>query len=89
KKELHDKRAAYADANLQNWVGFDAVSNQIVNLKEAGIIDPLKVVKTAFVNAVSVASNYLMIGAAISELPKKEEKAGMGGGMPGGMGMDY
>lgn len=71
------------------WLGFNAVTNKIANLKEAGIVDPLKVVKTAFVNAISVASNYLTVGAAITELPKKEE--GPGGGMPPGMGggMDY
>mgnify|MGYP001570236485 CR=1 FL=1 len=72
------------------WLGFNAINNKIANLKEAGIIDPLKVVKTAFVNAVSVAANYLTVGAAITELPKKETgPAGMPGGMGGGMGMDY
>jgi chaperonin GroEL len=67
------------------WIGFNAVKNEIGDLKEAGIIDPLKVTKTAFINAVSVAANYLTVGAAITELPKKE---GKGGGMPpmGGMG---
>lgn len=65
------------------WVGFNAVTNAIGDLKEAGIVDPLKVVKTAFVNAVSVAATYLTIGAAITEIPKKEPPAagGMGGGM--------
>lgn len=73
------------------WLGFNAINNKIANLKEAGIIDPLKVVKIAFLNAVSVSSNYLTIGAAITELPKKESSgpAGMPGGMGGGMGMDY
>lgn len=65
------------------WLGFNAVTNRVEDLKEAGIIDPLKVVKTAFLNAVSVAANYLTIGAAVTEIPKKEEK---GGGMPPGMG---
>jgi chaperonin GroEL len=65
------------------WLGFNALTNGFGNLKEAGIIDPLKVTKTALMNAVSVASNYLMIGAAVTEIPKKEEGAG---GMPGGMG---
>lgn len=65
------------------WVGFNAINNRVEDLKEAGIIDPLKVVKTAFVNAVSVAATYLTVGAAITEIPKKEEK---GGGMPP---MDY
>lgn len=67
-----------------HWVGFNAVLNQVGDLKEAGIIDPLKVTKTAFVNAISVAANYLTIGAAVTDIPEKKEKAG--GGMPGGMG---
>jgi chaperonin GroEL len=65
------------------WTGFNAVTNKIGDLKEAGIIDPLKVTKTAFMNAISVAANYLTVGAAITDLPKKESP---GGGMPGGMG---
>ncbi|MBI2279060.1 MAG: chaperonin GroEL [Candidatus Brennerbacteria bacterium] len=67
------------------WLGFNAISNEIGDLKEAGIIDPLKVTKTALQNAVSVASTYLTIGAAVSDIPKKE--APPAGGMPGGM--DY
>jgi len=79
------------EANWQkenSWIGFNAMTNDIADLKEAGIIDPLKVVKTAFINAVSVAANYLTVGAAITDLPKKDEK-GMPGGMPSGMGEDY
>lgn len=70
------------------WIGFNAVTNKVCNLKEAGIIDPLKVVKTAFLNAVSVAANYLMMGAAVTDVPEKKDKPmGMPGGMPG-MGME-
>lgn len=69
------------------WLGFNAVTNEIGDLKEAGIIDPLKVVKTAFMNAVSVAATYLTIGAAVAEIPKKDTPVGGPGGMPGGM--DY
>ncbi|MBI3589551.1 MAG: chaperonin GroEL [Candidatus Liptonbacteria bacterium] len=68
------------------WLGFNALMNKIGDLKEAGIIDPLKVVKTAFTNAISVAANYLTIGAAISEIPEK--KSGAPGGMPDMSGMD-
>ena len=56
------------------WLGFNAVTNEIEDLKAAGIIDPLKVTKTAFVNAVSVAATYLTIGAAITEIPKEEKE---------------
>jgi len=72
----------------EKWIGFNAVTNKITDLKEAGIIDPLKVVKTALINAVSVAATYLVIGAALTEIPEKKEKVGGGGGMPP-MGEDY
>ncbi|MDP3881061.1 MAG: chaperonin GroEL [bacterium] len=69
----------------ENWKGFNASTNQIEDLKTAGIIDPLKVTKTAFTNAVSVASTYLMMGVAMTEVPKKDEPMPQMGGM--GMGM--
>ncbi len=80
-RELLAKRAATPDI----WIGFNALMNEMGNLKEAGIIDPLKVTKEAFVNAISVASTYLTIGAAITDIPEKKDK--MGGGMPGMGGM--
>ncbi|MEK7465385.1 MAG: chaperonin GroEL [Patescibacteria group bacterium] len=70
-------------AGKNMWIGFNALRNEVSDLKEGGIIDPLKVTRTAFMNAVSVAANYLTIGAAIADLPKKDAP---GGGMPGGMG---
>jgi len=63
------------EAAGKKWFGFNAMTNEIGNLKEEGIIDPLKVTKTAFMNAISVAANYLTIGAAITEIPKKEDSA--------------
>jgi chaperonin GroEL len=61
------------------------MTGERADLKAAGIIDPLKVTKTAFMNALSVASNYLMIGAAVTEIPKADAPAG--GMNPGMMGM--
>lgn len=57
-------------------VGYDARHDKIVGdmLKE-GIVDPLKVTRSALENAVSVAAMFLTTEAAIAELPKKEEKA--------------
>ena len=72
------------DRGGNNWLGFNAATNKIENLKEAGIIDPLKVTKTAFLNAVSVASTYLTVGAAITSVPEKKEKSA-----PGMGDMDY
>ncbi|OGZ00116.1 MAG: chaperonin GroL [Candidatus Liptonbacteria bacterium RIFCSPLOWO2_01_FULL_52_25] len=65
------------------WKGFNAITNKVGDLKEAGIVDPLKVVKTAFVNALSVAANYLTVGAAITNIPEKKDGSAMPGGMPG------
>ncbi len=72
------------------WKGFNALTNKMGDLKEAGIIDPLKVVKMAFTNALSVSANYLTVGCAITNIPEKKSSP-MGGGMPGGMmgGEDY
>jgi chaperonin GroEL len=81
---LKGKKAGQAKSD--EWLGFNALTNEIGDLKAAGIVDPLKVVKTAFVNAVSVAANYLTVGVAIANLPEKKEK---GGGIPGGMGEEY
>jgi chaperonin GroEL len=53
----------------QPWHGFNAMTNKMADLKEAGIIDPLKVTKMAFTNALSVAANYLTIGAAVTNVP--------------------
>jgi len=67
-KELKEKKKE--GKNI--WVGFNAMTKKIVDLKEDGVIDPLKVVKTAFINALSVARNYLVVGAAITDLPEKK-----------------
>lgn len=77
------KAAAKADGM---WVGFNADKGEIGDLRKSGIIDPLKVTKTAFLNALSVASNYLVTGAAITEIPKKETPPMPGGGGMPGMG---
>ncbi|MEK7174813.1 MAG: chaperonin GroEL [Patescibacteria group bacterium] len=71
-----------------NWIGFNALTNSIGNLKDYGIVDPLKVTKTAFINAVSVAANYLTVGAAVTEIPEKNPPSG-GAGMPHGGMEDY
>lgn len=66
--------------------GFNAATGKMENMFEAGIIDPLKVVKTALINAVSVASLILTTEAVVTDIP--EEKSSPTGGMPP-MGGDY
>jgi chaperonin GroEL len=54
--------------------GFDAARKQYVDLVEAGIVDPTKVVRIALENAVSAASLLLLTEATLTEVPEKEEK---------------
>jgi len=54
-------------------VGFDAAQKQYVDLFEAGIVDPTKVVHIALENAVSVASVLLLTEATLTEIPEKEK----------------
>ena len=56
-------------------IGFDASANTYVDMYEAGIIDPTKVVRIALENAVSVASILLLTEATITDIPEKEPPA--------------
>ncbi len=53
-------------------IGFDAAQKSYVDLFEAGIVDPVKVVRVALENAVSVASVLLLTEATLTEKPEKE-----------------
>jgi chaperonin GroEL len=64
--------------------GFNAQTEEYVDMFDAGIVDPVKVVRTALQNAASVASLLITTGAMIAEAPKKESGAPA---MPGGGGM--
>lgn len=68
----------------QSGIGFDAATGEYVDMIKTGIIDPLKVVKTSLINAVSVASMILTTEAVVTDIPeeKKESPPPMGG-------MDY
>jgi chaperonin GroEL len=55
-------------------LGFDAARKQFVDMFEAGIVDPAKVVRMALENAVSVASVLLLTEATITEKPEKREE---------------
>jgi len=56
--------------------GFDAAKGEYVDLVEAGIIDPKKVVRYALQNAASVAGLLLTTDALVGELPKKKDEGG-------------
>ncbi|KLK94540.1 molecular chaperone GroEL [Microvirga vignae] len=70
--------------------GFDAQAEEFVDLVQAGIVDPAKVVRTALQDASSVAGLLVTTEAMVAELPKKEAAPAMPGGGMGGMGgMDF
>ena len=76
--------------NDSSSFGFNAQTEQYVDLVADGVIDPAKVVRTALQNAASVAGLLITTEAAIVEAPKKASAGGAPGGMPGGMGdMDF
>jgi chaperonin GroEL len=67
--------------------GYNAASDKYENLVSSGVIDPVKVVRTALQNASSIASLLLTTEALVSEIPeeKKEAPSMPGGGGMGGM----
>ncbi|CTQ69975.1 chaperonin GroEL [Roseibium alexandrii] len=72
--------------NSDDTFGFNAQTEEFVNMIEAGIIDPTKVVRTALQDAASVAGLLITTEAMVAELPKKDAAPAMPGGDMGGMG---
>ena len=69
--------------------GFDAQEEKYVDMIDAGIVDPAKVVRTALQDAASVAGLLVTTEAMVAEVPKEPAPAmpaGGMGGMGGGMG---
>ena len=75
------------DKDQDNY-GYNAQTSEYGDMIAMGIVDPVKVVRTALQNAASVASLLITTEAMIAELPKKDAPAGMPGGMGGMGGMD-
>ena len=76
-------------------MGFDVLALEStleakpIDMVKAGIIDPLKVVRTAVQNAISVASMILTTEALITDKPEPKPPPPPGGGMPDMGGMGY
>ncbi|HHV59846.1 MAG TPA: chaperonin GroEL [Clostridiaceae bacterium] len=71
--------------NSKPGIGFNALTEEYVNMIDAGIVDPAKVTRSALQNAASVASMVLTTEAVVSDIPEKEPPAPAGGMPPGGM----
>jgi chaperonin GroEL len=74
-------RVKHAKGNI----GYDASTDAMVDLLEAGIVDPVKVTRSGVQNAASAAAILLTTEVAIADEPKEEKPMGGGGGMGGGM----
>ncbi len=72
--------------NKSNSYGFNAYTDEYTDLIKDGVIDPVKVVRSALVNAASVASLMLTTETMIAEAPKKESASAGGAPGMGGMG---
>ncbi|HDN04860.1 MAG TPA: chaperonin GroEL [Chloroflexi bacterium] len=74
-----------------NQIGYDVLSEEYIDMVEAGVIDPAKVTRGALENAASIAAMILTTEALIADEPKDDADmppggmGGMGGGMPGMM----
>jgi chaperonin GroEL len=66
-----------------NWKGYNITSDKMVNMKEAGIIDPTKVTRTAIENAASVAGTILLTECTVVDKPEDKKQDDMMGGMGG------
>jgi chaperonin GroEL len=77
--------------NKSQTYGFDAQTEQYVDMLGTGIVDPAKVVRVALQDAASIAGLMITTEAMVAETPKKNAAPAMpgGGGMGGMGGMDY
>ena len=81
--------------NLKAGQGYNALDDEYVDMVKAGIVDPVKVTRSALQNAASIAGMVLTTETMVTDKPEKESggmpdmggMGGMGGGMPGMGGM--
>jgi len=74
----------------KSTTGYDVLANDYMDMLKAGIIDPVKVTRSAVENACSIAAMILTTEALVTDIPEPEKPmpggGDMGGGMGGGMG---
>ena len=73
------------DVGTKPWFGFNIKKETIINMKEAGIIDPAKVTRTALESAASVAGTILLTECVVVENPDSKDEVDPMAGMMGGM----
>ena len=65
------------DSGRDTWKGFNIKTKKVTNMKEAGIIDPLKVTRTALEAAASVAGTLLLTETVIADNPEDKKEGGV------------
>ena len=67
----------FGDKEREIWYGLDVKTETVINMKEAGIIDPHKVTKNALMNASSIAGTILLTECTIVDTPENKKETGM------------
>jgi chaperonin GroEL len=67
----------FGDKEREVWYGLDVKTETVINMKEAGIIDPHKVTKNALMNAASIAGTILLTECTIVDTPEDKKESGM------------
>jgi chaperonin GroEL len=75
------------EASGDTTYGYNVLTGEFGSMLEQGVVDPVKVTRSAVQNAVSIAGLLLTTEALISDIPEAGSSSGGSGGMPGG-GMD-
>ena len=76
-----------AAAKKNKNIGYNVLTGEFTDMIKAGVIDPVKVVRSALQNASSIASLLLTTEALICDVPEEKKEAAVPGG--GGMGGMY
>lgn len=85
---IADVRRFQAEKGDNNY-GYNVLTGKYGNLIEQGVIDPVKVTRSAVQNAVSIAGLLLTTEALITDIPEEKGSGGMSGGGGGMGGMDF
>jgi chaperonin GroEL len=67
----------FGDKEREIWYGLDVKTETVIDMKEAGIIDPHKVTKNALMNASSIAGTILLTECTIVDTPENKKETGM------------
>ena len=67
----------FGDKEREIWYGLDVKTETVINMKEAGIIDPHKVTKNALMNAASIAGTILLTECTIVDTPEDKKESGI------------